>query len=104
MHTRDVDRMAVSDLGVKYGWSRDRSSRQHLSPGPVAPRAHGPAIVQGRIVTGIAACELAEISTPAYQAASQQISGQSRLSATAYLLDTAAQTLRRLQGEPPAAE
>ena len=32
------DRMAVSDLGARYGWSRDRSSRQPWLPGPVAPR------------------------------------------------------------------
>ena len=36
------DRMAVSDLGARYGWSRDRSSRQPWLPGPVAPRTHGP--------------------------------------------------------------
>ena len=54
------DRMAVSDLGARYGWSRDRSSRQPWLPGPVAPGTHEPLLVQGRIVTGIAACALAE--------------------------------------------
>ena len=54
------DRMAVSDLGARYGWSRDRSSRRPWLPGPVAPRTHGPLLVQGRIATGIAACALAE--------------------------------------------
>ena len=54
------DRMAVPDLGARYGWSRDRSSRQPWLPGPVAPKTHGPLLVQGRIATGIAACALAE--------------------------------------------